>query len=335
MGESEDGSARVGIVAIGRNEGERLAACLASLPADLPAVYVDSASEDGSADRARALGFRVIELDPERPLSAARARNAGFRELLRAEPGIHYVQFLDGDCELAAGWLDRAAERLASDASLGAVCGRRRERAPDASPYHRLIDMEWDTPSGRVDRFGGDVMIRAGVLVALGGYDESLIAGEDPELARRLRSAGHGIERLDAEMSRHDAALSRFSQWWTRQVRAGHAAAEAWSREGGSPADPLGRRVASILFWGVLLPAAVLVLSAAAGPLGLLGLLLYPALALRIFRRQRSLGRGSGDAARYAASCIEGKFAEALGLLRCFAGHARRGRARGGLIEYK
>jgi GT2 family glycosyltransferase len=321
----------LGIVAIGRNEGERLRACLESLPPGVPAVYVDSASRDGSAELARALGVDVVELDPKRPMSAARARNAGFARLRQLAPRLAYVQFVDGDCELEPGWIDHALAALRPDPRLGAVCGRRRERHPQESPYNRLIDLEWDTPVGPADRFGGDVMLRADAFAALGGYDESLIAGEDPELASRLHRAGHAIERLDAPMTRHDADVHRFAQWWTRQVRAGHAVAETWWRR---PEGPAGRRLASVLFFGVLLPAAIAVGVANWGTTALWGLLLYLALATRIAWRQRAIGRSRGDALRYALACIEGKFAETQGVLR-FARSRFSDRGRAELIEYK
>lgn len=47
----------VGAVIIGRNEGARLVACLASFPGWVrPLVYVDSGSTDGSVAAARAAG---------------------------------------------------------------------------------------------------------------------------------------------------------------------------------------------------------------------------------------------------------------------------------------
>ena len=74
--------ANVGVVAIGRDEGDRLIRCLASLPRQpMQAVYVDSGSSDGSAERARGLGLAVVELDASRPFTAARGRNAGFEWL--------------------------------------------------------------------------------------------------------------------------------------------------------------------------------------------------------------------------------------------------------------
>jgi len=327
-------SVPLGIVAIGRNEGERLERCLrAALKFDVPLVYVDSASSDDSVDRAARLGVEVEELDPARPLSAARARNAGFRRLLEGSPDLELVQFIDGDCELVEGWLAEATGRLVLDAQTGAVCGRRRERFRSASIYNRLIDLEWDTPVGPTRVFGGDVMIRSAIFREVDGYDESLIAGEDPDLATRIGAEGWKIERLDRDMTIHDADLHRFEQWWMRQVRAGHAVADTWIRAPWSDTKTQ-HRVASIAFWGGMLPFLALVAGAVlAPPIGLALLLTYPVLGLRIYRRMRKLGRDRGDAALYAGSCIEGKFAEIYGAAQCFMNRARR--ASPTLIEYK
>src|SRR5687767_5860745 len=88
-------TSRVGIVVIGRNEGDRLLACLESLRGlGCMTVYVDSGSGDGSAARAAPLCDVVIEVDVSRPLSAARSRNEGFATLRSTRPDAEYVQFL-------------------------------------------------------------------------------------------------------------------------------------------------------------------------------------------------------------------------------------------------
>ena len=72
------------IVVIGRNEGNRLVACLESirnsrsLPTQIELIYVDSNSSDGSPERAAGLGATVLRLGPGKQ-SAARARNLGWR----------------------------------------------------------------------------------------------------------------------------------------------------------------------------------------------------------------------------------------------------------------
>lgn len=331
----------VGIVVIGRNEGERLRACLRSLPPGCPAVYVDSGSTDGSVAFARSLGVAVVELDMGVPFTAARARNAGLEALL-AEPGAPapmpaFVQMIDGDCTLAPGWLPAALAAMRADSGLAAVFGRRRERFPERSLYNRMCDHEWDVPVGEALSCGGDVLFRLTPLRAAGGYDPTLIAGEEPDLCARLRAAGHRIRRIDAEMTQHDAAMTRFGQYWRRAKRSGHAYAELAWRGRGAP-DPLWRRrVRSILIWALLLPVLILA-TALAGwfaprilAVTALLLALYPAQILRMAVRDRA--RGFGFALRHAALLIAGKFAELQGVAlyhkRRLAGATAR------IIEYK
>src|SRR4028119_1066001 len=125
---------KVGLVAIGRNEGVRLGACLLSAIGKVAlVVYVDSGSTDGSLELARSLGADTVELDLSIPFTAARARNEGFFRLLELAPDIEFVQFVDGDCEVVDGWIDRAYNELAAKPEIAAVCGRRRERYTEAT----------------------------------------------------------------------------------------------------------------------------------------------------------------------------------------------------------
>ena len=103
---------------------------------------------------------------------------------------------------------------------------RVRERHPDASPYNKLCDIEWNTPVGDAKSCGGDAMMRVSAFRQVGGFDAGVIAGEEPELCVRLRANGWTLERINAEMTLHDAAMTRFSQFWKRAKRAGHAYAE-------------------------------------------------------------------------------------------------------------
>lgn len=103
----------IGLVVIGRNEGDRLRNCLLSVVKRAQkVVYVDSGSTDGSADTARAIGVEVVELDMTNGFTAARARNKGFSHLRDMAPELAYVQFVDGDCEVMPDWLERAAQFL-------------------------------------------------------------------------------------------------------------------------------------------------------------------------------------------------------------------------------
>ena len=321
------GSADIAAIAIGRNEGERLKRCLASLrPMAGRIVYVDSGSTDGSVEAARALGAEVVLLDTDQPFTAARARNAGLARLAGHDAPV-FVQFIDGDCELQPGWIPAARAFLETRPEIAVVCGRRRERFPEATLWNRLIDREWDTPVGEARACGGDALMRHAALTEVGGYNPTLIAGEEPELCVRLRKAGWKVWRLDAEMTLHDAAMTRFGQWWKRARRAGHACAEGAALHGAPPERHNVAATRRALLWGAALPLAVLFLLLLTGLWALLLLLVYPAQILRLARRE-----SPPDWTR-ATFLTLGKIPEALGTLDF---HARRltGR-RSGLIEYK
>lgn len=321
--------AAIDAVVIGRNEGARLAACLASLAGRVRhVVYVDSGSTDGSPEVAAAAGAEVVALDPRRPFTAARARNEGLARL-RARPApAAYVQVVDGDCTLDPGWLRVASAFLEARPRAAVACGRRRERHPERSAYNRLADWEWDTPVGPATACGGDALMRRAALDEVGGYDGGLIAGEEPELCLRLRARGWEVWRLDAEMTRHDAALLRLAQFWRRARRAGHAFAEVAHLHRASPLRIWAAEARRAVLWGLALPAATLALGAL-HPAGLFLALAWPAEVVRLARRW-GFGRPGWER---AALVVLGRLAEAQGVAGFWLGRLT-GR-RHGLIEYR
>lgn len=322
----------VGIVAIGRNEGERLKACLSSLPPGCPAVYVDSGSTDGSVAFARAQGLLVVELPQDRPFTAARARNAGAAALFAQAPDTAFIQMIDGDCQLDAGWIDTARAALEREPALAVVFGRRRERFPERSIYNRLCDEEWDVPVGRVEACGGDALFRRAAFEAAGGYASDLIAGEEPDLCLRMaRDGGWRVRRIGAEMTHHDAAMTRFGQWWRRTRRAGHAYAEHVARHGAQAFPGWRRQVRSVLAWGLALPLTIVAALTVSPWVALLLALAYPAQVARLAWRARR--KGMRYALASAGFLVLGKFAGLAGLLQYRFGRLTGRRA--GLIEYK
>lgn len=262
----------ISVVVIGRNEGDRLVRCLQSVRSadglrDAQVVYVDSASTDDSVEVARSFGAEVVVLD-EGPFTAARGRNAGWR---RSDGAL--VLFLDGDTVLDPDFPLRALRAL-EDSGAAAVWGHRREMHPEHSIYNRILDLDWVYPPGPSDFCGGDVLFRRAVLEAVDGYDEALIAGEEPEMCRRVRALGHTILHIDAAMTLHDMAMTRFGQYWRRAERAGYAYAEV-SERFKDTLDPFWSADARRNRRHVL----VLVVGAA-GVLGALLLFGWPALAL-------------------------------------------------------
>lgn len=319
-----------GIVVIGKNEGERLKRCLASLPRLSSIVYVDSGSSDGSVEWAKTCNFDVVLLDVDLPFTAARARNAGFRRLKAICPNLRYVQFVDGDCEMAIDWPSHATSFLDTNKEVCAAFGRRRERFPDRSLYNQLCDLEWNGPIGESRSFGGDVLIRADAFEAVGGYRDDLIAGEEPELCVRLRAQGWKIWRLDHEMTRHDAAILHFSQWWRRNVRSGYAFARGAQLHGAGPERHWVWESRRAIFWGILLPLLCVASGMMFPPEGNLLWLAYPLQFLR--RTLKNLGTNR-DAAMVAFFEVIVRFPEAIGQLKFAADRVLSRQS--GVIEYK
>lgn len=318
------------VVVIGRNEGQRLIDCLASLGSLAPqTIYVDSGSSDGSPDRAAFFNASIVHLDMREPFTAGRARNAGWRAALTSWPDIEYVQFVDGDCILDKQWLETAHRFMMERDDVAIVFGRRRERAPDQSVYNALCDREWSGTPGKATECGGDIFARVSALRETEGYASMLIAGEEPELCVRLRERGWTIWRLDAEMTLHDAAMTRLGQWWRRNTRAGHAFAEVSTLHWRSPRGIWRRSLWRALAWGGALPLLALA-GAAVTPWALVLLLLYPLQVLRIARRE---GWGRADSWRNAFFDVLGKFAEFKGAATFFLNGLLGRRQR--IIEYK
>ncbi|QHQ34076.1 glycosyltransferase [Algicella marina] len=321
----------VAAVAIGRNEGERLERCLASMQgvADV-LVYVDSGSKDGSVAAARAAGAEVVELDMSQPFTAARARNAGFEALAERGMAVDFVQFVDGDCALVEGWLPAARAALEADEGLGIVTGWRSEIHRDASIYNQLCDFEWRRPAGPILTCGGDMMVRRLAFEQAGGFDPTVIAAEDDEFCVRIRGKGWKMERLPLEMTRHDAAMTGFGQWWQRAVRSGHGFAQV----GWLHPEYFVKERKRVWFYGFVLPVIAV--------LGLLLVsILVPLLVLGVYglnwwRTSKGLvreGLPAAEARRHAVLITLSKIPNMLGMLtfhwRRFRGSAMR------IIEYK
>lgn len=321
---------RVGVVAIGRNEGERLRRCLASLQdADARVVYVDSGSTDDSRAIARSFGVDIVSLDMSAPFTAARGRNAGV-EALREGGLPDYIQFIDGDCAVADGWLTAATAALDEDPDLGLVTGWRSEVARDVSVYNQMCDVEWHRPAGEIRACGGDLMVRSKVFDEIGGFDPGLICSEDEDFVLRLRKAGAMARRLPLKMTSHDANITRFSQWWRRTLRAGHGFAEVGRRHG----DHFVAERRRAWVYGFGLPLVALFGVAWLGWIASLGVAaIYGLSWWRTAKGLERNGQKPAEARRHGAFYTLAKLPHLLGMLLY---HIRRLRGvRPRLIEYK
>lgn len=325
----KDRSGQIGVVIIGRNEGARLIACIKSVRAMTDAVvYVDSGSTDGSVEAAATLGAEAVSLDMSTPFTAARARNAGYRRLKETRAPA-FVQFVDGDCEIARGWLETAQDFLENHEDAAVAAGHVREKFPERTIYNRLCDREWAGPAGETAMCGGNAFIRASAMDETGGYNTALIAGEEPELCVRLREKGWRIYRLDAEMARHDAAMTSLGQWLKRARRAGHAFAEVSHLHRGKPENIWTRETLRAFGWTALAPAA-LIAGLTLHPVFFLTLLAYPLQIARMALRENP---PSAEGWAHAALIIGQKPWEAAGAAQYWRNRLLNRRA--AIIEHK
>ncbi len=216
------------VVVIGRNEGDALERCLARVramdysPEAMEVIYADSGSTDGSPQKAAAFQARVIETAP--PFSAAKARNIGWR----AASG-ELVLFLDGDTEIEPRFVRNQLPMFDSP-TCACVAGHIREKHPEKSIFNRVLELDWPHQSGDTAFCGGNALFRRSVLEKVGGFDESLVAGEEPELCWRIRQAGYSIWHADELMAHHDLDMKHWRQYWRRGVRSGYAYAQVSER---------------------------------------------------------------------------------------------------------
>ncbi len=316
----------VAAVVIGRNEGARLIDCLDALKGQVAQIiYVDSGSTDGSVEAATQAGAEVIALDMTQPFTAARARNAGFDALDAPE----YVQFIDGDCSLVPGFIDAASAFLDANPRVGMVTGWRSEIHRNASMYNQLCDFEWRRPAGVIDACGGDMMVRAALWREVGGMNPEVIAAEDDEVCCRFRKAGWTLERIPHEMTRHDANMLRFGQWWSRAVRTGHGFAQV----GHLHPEYFTRERKRVLVYGLALPVLMLIGLTALWWLVILVLAAYVFNYIRTARGLMSEGLIAPEAWRHAMLLSLSKFPNLIGMARFYWRHKTQAQMR--IIEYK
>jgi len=287
-----------------------------------PRVYVDSGSTDGSVMLSREAGATVVELSSPPPYTAARARNAGLARLLADHPQLEFVQTLDGDCELHPQWIVSAMKELHAESRLALVFGRLRERDPQHSLYNALCEQEWQRPVGEANGVGGNALFRIDALREVGCYSATMIAGEEMDLALRLRQRGWKLRSIAADMALHDADMTRFAQWWRRARRSGHACVELALRHPTVRDPDWAAATRRIVLWGGAMPLALLLTMGFAllldGRWWLLAALLllpWPVNVMRLARRERRRGLSARLGWAVAGFWMLAKLPQMLGVL--------------------
>jgi len=186
--------------------------------------------------------------------------------------------------------------------------------------------------------------MRREALEQAGGFNESLIAGEEPELCLRLRKAGWKIWRIDKDMTRHDANILRWNQWWRRNMRGGYGAADVATRTASDPTLGevlFGGQARSAQRWvrGITCAIVAAIAAAAAGSyLAAIAIVVATggALVLQMARIARGARRRCPDwssAMEYGILTILAKLPQFLGIRKYE--RDRRSNSTAKLIEYK
>jgi GT2 family glycosyltransferase len=176
---------------------------------------------------------------------------------------------------------------------------------------------------------GDDALVRLEAFELVGGFRAQLIAGEEPELCLPLREIGWKIWRLDAEMTEHDASITRFKQWWIRTVRSGYGFADASWLHQNSPLGIWRREILRAFLLGGLLPVSI-VLGALLHRAALLGASAYFVQICRVALKDRPTSHRPWLPALLLTLA---KFAEFQGILKFVWRRRQQGAA--ALIEYK
>ncbi|HEY8740779.1 MAG TPA: glycosyltransferase family 2 protein [Candidatus Dormibacteraeota bacterium] len=207
----------VSALVVAHNSTGTLRQCLEPVAGRVEVVVVDNASSDGSADVAASVdGVTVVRS----------AENLGFgrgTNLAAAQASREFLLFLNPDCIASPGAIETLAARLRDRAGLGFAGPRIAKQSGqldraclrgDPDPLGALLYVSRVTRllprNPRINRYnlthvddeqeqellngtGACLMVRASAFHEVGGFDERFFMyGEDLDLCRRLREAGHG-----------------------------------------------------------------------------------------------------------------------------------------------
>lgn len=266
----------ISVVVIGRNEGERLRACLASIRCALTEmeheiIYVDSHSRDDSLRVAKQAGARCF-LPKTMLTTAALGRDIGAREA-RGDT----VLFLDGDMTLEAGFIQAALAAMQQEHCDGVSGVRHDIYVTDGRVTGENANYFACTRERIVPEFGGAILLRRAALEKAGGWAPNVEAGEEAELHARLNRIGARIVELPIPMITHTDCVQGgrgvAGTIFSRR-RLGHGQALRHAMEAGSVRHYLAREKALFVPYAIdWLCVALLAMTLALGGRALLALL--------------------------------------------------------------
>ena len=176
------------VVIIGLNEAGRIGRCIDSIKTavlDIPdteIVYVDSGSSDETVSIALSRGVRVFQLGRTQPPSPAAGRYVG-----SLVTHGRFIMFVDGDTQIAPGWVELVIELMIRDTLIVMFSGELRTDQVDAVvPLAKVEDLGVIKPVYRTNGGNAPIVSRA-ALEAAGNWNPFVRCKEEEDLAIRLR----------------------------------------------------------------------------------------------------------------------------------------------------
>ena len=159
------------------------AICNQDYPNDKFEIFVvDNNSTDNTSALAAQSGATVISCPNGK---VGRVRNLG-----AAQSGGEIIAFIDGDCEASnPRWL-QSAVRLLQDPNIGAVGGPALLPKQTSWVERAFVGPQSFTNSVVSRLAGSSFIVRRVDFELVGGFSETLSAGEDDELSARIRAKG-------------------------------------------------------------------------------------------------------------------------------------------------
>ena len=179
--------------------------CLRALAAQLDAPDEVLVVHDGNAgvvellaDWDERLPLRVLQIDDR---GASAKRNAGWRAAQH-----ELVAFTDDDCAPTPAWIG-ALRQVDGDLVAGPIAAH-----PDDPVYSSVFGrtIEVDQPGSYFP--AANIAVRRSALAGVGGFDTGLAAGEDTDLAWRVREAGGTVGWAEDALVHHAVRPVTFPQ---------------------------------------------------------------------------------------------------------------------------